>query len=71
MGYKTKVQLIKRAKSEQWYICFPSALAQALELTKSEVVEWVIETKEKVILKRGRLVGGQQATGRRSRLRKR
>lgn len=52
MGYKTKVQLIKRARSQQWYVCFPSALAQAMEFTKSEVVEWVVETKHKLILKR-------------------
>jgi len=28
MGFPTKVQLIKRQASEQWYINFPSALAQ-------------------------------------------
>ena len=52
MGYKTKVQLIKCARSEQWYVCFPSALAQAMEFTKSEVVEWAIETKHKLTLTR-------------------
>ncbi len=52
MGYKTKVQLIKRARSQQWYVCFPSALAQAMEFAKSEVVEWVVETKHKLVLKR-------------------
>ena len=29
MGFPTKVQLIQRRESEQWYINFPSALAQA------------------------------------------
>lgn len=52
MGYKTKVQVIKRARTQQWYICFPSALAQAMEFTKSEEVEWVIESKHQLILKR-------------------
>ncbi len=52
MGYKTRVQLIKRARSQQWYVCFPSALAQAMEFAQSEVVEWVVETKHKLILKR-------------------
>ena len=52
MGYKTKVQLIKRVRSQQWYVCFPSALAQAMEFTKSEVVEWVLESKHKLVLKR-------------------
>jgi hypothetical protein len=42
MGYPTKVQLIQRDASKQWYVNFPSALAQAMEFAKSEVVEWVI-----------------------------
>jgi antitoxin component of MazEF toxin-antitoxin module len=54
MGYKTRIQLIKRKKSQQWYVNFPSALAQALEFAKSEVVEWVVETKDKLILRRQR-----------------
>jgi antitoxin component of MazEF toxin-antitoxin module len=52
MGFPTKIQLIKRAKSEQWYINFPSALAQAMEFDKGEIVEWLIENKQKLILKR-------------------
>ncbi len=52
MGFPTKIQLIKRAKSEQWYINFPSAVAQAMEFGKGEVVEWVIEDKQNMILKR-------------------
>jgi hypothetical protein len=45
MGYPTKVQLIKRKDSEQWYINFPTAVAQAMEFEKGEVVEWHIEDK--------------------------
>ena len=52
MGYPTKIQLIKRAKSEQWYINFPSAIAQAMEFEKGEVVEWVIKDKGVMVLKR-------------------
>jgi len=52
MGYPTKIQLIKRAKSEQWYINFPSAVAQAMEFDRGEVVEWIIEDKQKLLLKR-------------------
>lgn len=52
MGYPTKIQLIKREASEQWYINLPSAVAQAMEFEKGEVVEWVIENKKKMILKR-------------------
>jgi len=52
MGFPTKIQLIKRAKSEQWYINFPSAIAQAMEFERGEVVEWLIEDKHKMILQR-------------------
>ncbi len=52
MGFKTKIQLIQRAKSEQWYINFPSALAQTMELDKAEIVEWVVQDKHCLILKR-------------------
>jgi len=52
MGFPTKIQLIKRTKSEQWYINFPAAVAQAMEFEKGEVVEWVIEDKKRMTLKR-------------------
>jgi len=52
MGFPTKIQLIKRAKSEQWYINFPSAIAQAMEFERGEVVEWIIEDKQRLIIKR-------------------
>ena len=52
MGYQTKVQLIKRAKSEQWYIGLPTQLAQAMEFEQSEIVEWFIEDKTTMALKR-------------------
>jgi hypothetical protein len=60
MGFPTKIQLIKRAKSEQWYINFPSAIAQAMEFERGEVVEWVIEDKQKLILKRDDLTLGSE-----------
>lgn len=52
MGFPTKIQLIKRSKSEQWYINLPAAVAQAMEFEKGEVVEWIIENKKKMTLKR-------------------
>lgn len=52
MGYPTKIQLIKRATSEQWYINFPSAIAQAMEFERGEVVEWLIQDRQTMILKR-------------------
>jgi hypothetical protein len=52
MGYPTKVQLIKRKQSEQWYINFPAAVAQAMEFERGETVEWIIEDKANLVLHR-------------------
>lgn len=52
MGFPTKVQLIKRQKSEQWYINFPSAVAQAMEFVRGETVEWIVEDKGQLVLRR-------------------
>ena len=50
MGYPTKIQLIKRANSEQWYINFPSAVAQSMEFQKGEEVQWLIDDNQKLVL---------------------
>lgn len=52
MGYPTKVQLIERKDSQQFYINFPAPIAQAMEFTKGEVVEWTIADKQHLILAR-------------------
>lgn len=52
MGFPTKIQKINRKKSEQWYINFPSALAQAMEFDKAEVVEWIVVDNHTLTLKR-------------------
>lgn len=52
MGFPTKVQTIKRKGSEQWYINVPSALAQACEFDYGESVEWVLQDRYTLILKR-------------------
>ena len=52
MGYATKVQCIRREASEQWYINFPAALAQAMEFVRGEVAEWIIEDKGQLVLRR-------------------
>ena len=54
MGYPTSVQLIERKKTEQWYVNFPAAIARALDLQKGEIVEWTIETRWRLTLKRTR-----------------
>ena len=52
MGYPTKVQLIKRKKSEQWYVNFPAAVAQAIEFQQGEIVEWLIDDHQRLVLSR-------------------
>lgn len=52
MGYPTKIQLIKRKQSEQWYINFPAAVAQAMEFERGETVEWIVEDKGSLVLRR-------------------
>lgn len=53
MGYPTKVQQIHRKKTaDQYYINFPTALAEAMEFQKGETVEWIISDKAHLILAR-------------------
>lgn len=52
MGFPTKVQLIQRKDSQQWYINFPSAVAQAMEFQRGEIVEWIVEDKHRLLLRR-------------------
>ena len=53
MGYPTKVQLISRKKgADQYYINFPTALAEAMEFEKGEVIECIIEDKANIIAHR-------------------
>lgn len=52
MGYPTKIQLIKRANSQQWYVNFPAAVAQAIEFNAGEVVEWIIDDHQRLVLQR-------------------
>ena len=52
MGYPTKVQLIQRKESQQWYINFPAAVAQAMDFSKGEAVQWTVADKGHLILSR-------------------
>jgi len=52
MGCKTRIQLIERKNSKQWYVNFPMAIAQAMEFEKGEGFEWIIIDKDKMLLRR-------------------
>ena len=54
MGYISKVQVIQRSSNDQkqYYLICPAALAQALEMEKGETIEWIVEDKQTLIIKR-------------------
>jgi len=52
MGYRTKIQLIRRKKSEQWYVNFPTQVAQLMGFEKGEVFEWTLFDKNTLKLRR-------------------
>ncbi len=65
MGYLTKVQVIERAKGQrQFYLICPAPLAQALEIEKGETIEWVVQDKWTLSIKR--VEAGQTQLQRRS-----
>jgi hypothetical protein len=51
MGYPTKVQHIERQRgTDQWYINFPTPIAEAMGFVKGEIVEWTLVDKSSLIL---------------------
>ena len=52
MGFPTNAQVIRRKDSEPWYINFPSAVVQAMEFQRREIVEWFILDKPQLVLRR-------------------
>lgn len=55
MGYESSVQVIERAnRTRQFYLICPAPLAEALELEKGEMIEWIVEDKHTLTIKRSR-----------------
>jgi len=52
MGYKIKIQKVTRPTNNSYYVNFPAAIAEALEVKKGEAFEWFIEDKNTLIFKR-------------------
>jgi hypothetical protein len=52
MGYKIKVQKVERPTNNSYYVNLPIALAEAIEVQKGEVFEWIIEDKNSLKLVR-------------------
>ena len=62
MGYRSKVQVIERAKGQlQFYLICPAPLAQALEMEKGETIEWVVEDKWTLKMRRGEAKSAQSS----------
>ena len=55
MPYPTTVQLIQRRRSQQWYVNFPAAVANALDFAKGETVEWTVLDRRRLLLARHRV----------------
>jgi len=55
MGYISRVQIIQRANNtRQFYLICPAPFAEAMELEKGEQVEWVIQDKYTIEIRRER-----------------
>jgi len=52
MGYKVKIQRVERRQTKSFYVNFPAAVAEALEIVKGEEMEWIIQDNNTFILKR-------------------
>lgn len=64
MGYLTKVQVIERAnQTRQYYLICPAPLAQALELEKGEEIDWAVEDRNTLVLRRARQTGSKLRSG--------
>ena len=52
MGYKVKIQKVQRPTNKSFYLSFPSALADLLNVKKGEQFEWTVENKNLILLHR-------------------
>ena len=52
MGYEVKIQKVERPTNRSYYVNFPVALAEAVEIDKGESFEWIIEDKNTLVFKR-------------------
>lgn len=52
MGYPVKIQKVDRPTNRSYYVNFPVALADALEIRKGEKFTWHLEDKNTLVLER-------------------
>lgn len=52
MGYKVKIQKVERPTNKSFYVNLPAALADSIEIEKSEEFEWFIDDRNTLVLRR-------------------
>jgi len=52
MGNVVKIQRVERGQTRSYYLNFPAALADVMQVEKGEEFEWLLEDKNTVWLKR-------------------
>ena len=52
MGYNIKIQRVERGRTKSFYINFPAALAEAVQIEKGEELEWFVEDRNTFLLRR-------------------
>ena len=54
MGYKVKLQKINRPTNKSFFVSVPVVFVEAMEMEKGEVLEWILEDKNTLVLQRNR-----------------
>lgn len=52
MGYLVRIQKVNRPTNRSYYVNFPVALAESIDVAKGEEFEWLVEDKNTLVLKR-------------------
>jgi len=52
MGYRVKIQKVQRPSNRSFYLNFPMALAEALDVQKGETFEWSVQDRNTLIVTR-------------------
>ena len=52
MGYRVKIQKVQRPSNRSFYLNFPMALAEALDVQKGETFEWSVQDRNTLIVRR-------------------
>ena len=55
MGYPVKLQKISRPTNNTFQVSIPIVLVETMELEKGERLEWLIEDKNTLVLRRSNL----------------